>query len=82
MSWGISVNLGGSATFVFDEHEILLHSGDVFIADFSKVSHGVESVSESGLPDWFSEDMAQVETLSPTMSIDEFKKMLKAYKQK
>ncbi|OXA54040.1 putative lanosterol 14-alpha demethylase [Folsomia candida] len=61
VSWGISVNLGASTTFVFGGEKILLHSGDVFIADFSQVEHGVEAVHETSMPDWFSKESGIVE---------------------
>lgn len=56
VSWGVSVNLGASATFNFGGDKILLHSGDVVVADFSGVEHGVEAVHQSCMPDWFCEE--------------------------
>ena len=55
VDWGISVSIGSSCVFNFDTHEITLNSGDVFVADFSKVIHGVESIDTETLPKWFSD---------------------------
>lgn len=53
---GVSINLGVSCKFWFDNREILLHSGDVLIADFSKVDHGVLSILPESFPGWMSND--------------------------
>lgn len=42
--WGISVSIGASADFVFGNETIILRSGDIVIADFSKVEHGIPKV--------------------------------------
>jgi cytochrome P450 len=53
VDWGVSVSIGASCVFMFDNHEITLSSGDVFVADFSKVTHGIESIDSETLPKWF-----------------------------
>jgi alkylated DNA repair dioxygenase AlkB len=60
VNWGISVSLGASAVFGFGSSSILLHSGDVLVADFSEVEHGVERILENSVPDWFNPE--EVET--------------------
>jgi len=42
VSWGVSISLGGSCEFVIEDQTIILHSGDIIIADFSKVKHGIK----------------------------------------
>lgn len=51
VDWGVSINLGADCDFLFGEQTIRLHSGDVFIADFSKVDHAVLKVYDN-IPDW------------------------------
>jgi len=53
VDWGISVSIGASCIFLFGDHEVTLSSGDVFVADFSKVTHGVESIDPETTPKWF-----------------------------
>lgn len=53
--WGVSVSLGASCEFSFDNEIITLNSGDVFVADFSKVDHGVNKISDEP-PGWFHDD--------------------------
>jgi alkylated DNA repair dioxygenase AlkB len=53
--WGISVSLGASCDFYFDGETIVLNSGDLFVADFSKYDHGVTKIHEE-LPGWFNDD--------------------------
>jgi cytochrome P450 len=55
VDWGISVSLGASCEFIFGDQTILLHSGDVFIADFSKVDHGIKRILET-MPGWFDDE--------------------------
>jgi cytochrome P450 len=53
VDWGISISIGASCIFMFENHEITLSSGDVFVADFSKVSHGIDSIDPETVPKWF-----------------------------
>ena len=53
--WGISLSIGSSCDFVFGKDKIVLNSGDVFIADFSKVTHGVTKVHDN-LPGFMDEE--------------------------
>jgi cytochrome P450/alkylated DNA repair dioxygenase AlkB len=55
VDYGISISLGNSCSFTFGDHEIMLNSGDVFIADFSKVMHGVTNIIPDTAPGWFTE---------------------------
>jgi len=55
VDWGISVNIGASCDFLFGSNTITLHSGDVFIADFSKVDHAVLKIHDNTAPGWFTE---------------------------
>lgn len=57
MSWKISISLGASCHFRFNDQDIILSSGDVLISDFSKVDHEVVKIYDD-TPPWFS----QVET--------------------
>ncbi len=52
VDWGISLSIGNSCVFVFDSMEITLESGDIFVANFSKVKHGIKHINDSG-PVWF-----------------------------
>jgi cytochrome P450 len=52
---GISINLGASVDFVFGEDIITLNSGDVFVADFTKIPHGIKRVFNS-VPKWFDQE--------------------------
>jgi len=54
VNWGISINLGADCDFLFGENKIKLKSGDIFIADFSKVDHAVLKVYDN-IPDWLQE---------------------------
>lgn len=56
VSWGVSINIGASCDFMFGDKVILLHNGDVFVSDFSKVDHAVLKVHENTAPGWFSDD--------------------------
>lgn len=53
VDWGVSISLGASCMFTFGDHEISLSSGDVFVADFSKVTHSVDAIDPETTPDWF-----------------------------
>lgn len=89
VSWGISVNLGASCDFLFGEQTYQLHSGDVFIADFSKTDHAVLRIHDNTTPGWFTEQSKNFgrvrcsvqirhvdEQFKETISNEEFKKML------
>lgn len=53
VNWGISVSIGASCTFKMGEHVVNLHSGDVMIADFSKIEHSVVDILDTNIPGWF-----------------------------
>ena len=53
--WGISLSLGASCDFTFGLNSITLNSGDLFIADFSKVDHGVTNIHDN-LPGFMDEE--------------------------
>lgn len=53
--WGISISLGAKCEFQFGDEIINLESGDIFIADFSKTEHGINSISDE-IPAWFDND--------------------------
>ena len=55
VDFGISVNLGASCDFTFGGKTIKLYSGDVFVADFSKVLHGVSAIHANTEPQWWTE---------------------------
>ena len=61
VTWGVSVSLGASCDFVFGNETIMLNSGDVLIADFSKIDHGVPHIHTNTVPGWFSDDTKQVD---------------------
>lgn len=54
VSWGVSLNLGASCDFKIDDRVVTLHSGDVIVADFSKVFHGIVKIYSENVPGWFS----------------------------
>jgi hypothetical protein len=56
VDWGISINIGASCDFTFGSEKIVLNSGDVLIADFSKVYHSVDRIHESSIPGWFDDE--------------------------
>lgn len=88
VDWGVSFSLGASCDFRFGEGKIILDSGDAFIADFSKVLHGVPKVHINA-SSWVYEDndfnrtrmSIQVRNVKnyKSMPENEFKKMLKSY---
>lgn len=53
--WGVSISLGASCDFIFGNHTILLESGDIFVADFSRVSHAVPKIHDD-IPGWMFDD--------------------------
>jgi alkylated DNA repair dioxygenase AlkB len=55
VDWGVSISLGASCEFIFGSDTIILNSGDIFIADFSKVDHGVKQICTGTEPGWFDE---------------------------
>jgi cytochrome P450 len=55
VDWGVSISIGASSDFTFGEHTIKLHSGDVFVADFSQVMHSVDKINDNP-PGWFNEE--------------------------
>lgn len=85
VDWGVSVSLGASCDFIFGNGKIILDSGDVFIADFSKTLHGVSKV-HINTPEWIhnvtnfdrarmSVQIRHVDKMN-NMSETDFKKML------
>ena len=52
VTWGISLSIGKSCEMIFGNETIYLESGDVLVADFSKVLHGIKKVHTDG-PQWF-----------------------------
>ena len=84
-TWGLSINLGASCQFTYDDQTLILNSGDILYADFSKVSHGVTEVMENTTPGWFehptnrvrcSIQLRNVGHLDNPMSKEDFTKML------
>jgi hypothetical protein len=53
VDWGVSISLGATCDFLFGEKKIKLFSGDIFVADFSKVDHAVLKIYGDLLPQWF-----------------------------
>lgn len=91
--WGISISLGATCKFTYDNQQILLESGDVLIGDFSVVEHSVDCVTND-IPEWFGGDYDDINTFGKTrcsvqirrvaanknaITIDAFKDMLVSY---
>lgn len=84
VDWGISVNIGNNTEFAFDGTMITLKSGDIIIADFSKVLHGVDSIEPNTSPlkgnilnrTRMSVQIRKNQKMSNLMSMDEFKSMI------
>jgi cytochrome P450 len=55
VDWGISISINASCDFTFGKTTIKLHSGDVFVSDFSKVTHSVDKINDNP-PGWFNEE--------------------------
>ena len=55
VDYGVSLSLGSSCKFKFGTEEIVLNSGDLCIADFSKVNHGVPYVYDN-TPGWLTDN--------------------------
>jgi cytochrome P450 len=53
VDWGVSVSIGASCEFSFGKHTINLHSGSIFVADFSKSEHEVIQIYDNTTPGWF-----------------------------
>lgn len=53
--WGMSISLGASCDFVFGSNIIKLESGDIFVADFSQVQHGITKMYDDK-PGWMNDD--------------------------
>jgi hypothetical protein len=91
-NWGIYINLGASCDFLFENHTVTLHSGDIFITDFSKYEYAIRQTHELIIPKWFTNCYAIFETFdrtrcsvqikdvsdctSPKMSMEEFKNLI------
>jgi cytochrome P450 len=86
--WGMSITLGATTILSFGNDTIELDSGDILIADFSKVEHGVVKVTDE-VPGWFNDDyeggievfnqrtrmsiqIRQVDNSNEPISMDEF----------
>lgn len=93
VSWGISISLGSSCDFNFGNKKIILNSGDVLVADFSKVLHGVPTIHDN-VPGWFTEEAGtktfgknrcsiQIRDIShcnnQKIGTEEFKEFIKTY---
>ncbi len=63
VSYGVSVNLGASCDFLFGNDKLILNSGDVLIADFSKVQHGVPKIHADTVPGWFAPEVTETESV-------------------
>lgn len=94
VSWGLSVSLGGSCQFVFDDQVLTINGGDILITDFSKVLHGIQSVTDNA-PGWMTEEIAfgrtrlsiQIKAVDREKSpapipLEDFYKMLESYEIK
>jgi len=59
LGWGLGVSLGAMAVFNCYEEQppksVLLKSGDIIVAEFGKMLHGVSVLGESTAPLWWSE---------------------------
>lgn len=53
VDYGISFSLGATCDFLFGNKTIKLFSGDIFVADFSKVDHAVLKIYGDLVPQWF-----------------------------
>lgn len=53
VDWGVSVSLGSSCVFQFGNFKLILNSGDVLIADFSKTMHAVDKICAGTEPGWW-----------------------------
>ena len=62
VDWGVSVSLGASCDFTFGRHRLVLNSGDVFVADFSRITHSIDRVHNNTTPSWFNDDNPGVQT--------------------
>ncbi len=89
VDWGISISIGSSAEFIFGNHKIKLHSGSIFISDFSLVSHGISHVNTNTTPGWFTIEetlercrlSVQIRSIDfdkemPKMEVNDFTKMI------
>lgn len=56
VNYGISVNIGASADFIFGDEIFQLHSGDILVADFSKTLHGIQRIQENSEPGWLTDE--------------------------
>ena len=52
VDWGVSISLGASCDFSFNDKNIILKSGDVFISDFSQIYHSVDKIYDDK-PEWY-----------------------------
>lgn len=86
VNWGVSISLGGSCEFIFNNQTINLESGDIIVADFSKYDHEVLSIINPKYPAWFKNTDAgsrcsvQIRCLPeirpPAMSMENFTKLI------
>ncbi len=59
VDWGISVSLGASCRMQLGDQELLLHSGDVLICDFSALEHSVKEIMTENIPSWFNPEVLE-----------------------
>jgi hypothetical protein len=87
VNWGVSISIGASSKFSFGKHTVSLHSGSVFVADFSQVEHEVLEVCDNTAPGWFdleesmnrsrlSVQIRAIEKPARSLSADEFRGMI------
>jgi cytochrome P450/alkylated DNA repair dioxygenase AlkB len=60
VDWGVSVSFGSSCMFKFGDHNIVLNSGDVLVADFSKTMHAVDKICVGTEPGWWKNENNEV----------------------
>jgi cytochrome P450 len=53
VSMGVSLSLGADADFVMGDKTFRLRSGDVIVADFGNLPHGIKTVYHNTVPSWF-----------------------------
>ena len=52
VTWGVSLSIGASCDMKFGGQTIRLDSGDIFVADFSKVLHSIQKIYDNR-PTWY-----------------------------
>jgi cytochrome P450 len=81
---GISLSLGANALFKIHDKTFILHSGDIVLANFGVLKHGVHKIYKKTKPTWFNVDgfyraSLQIREVKnypdKLMTIDEFAEM-------